>query len=356
MGTEITVTVPPLTLQGERADRVFGDRARRAASHVTASESILADTTAGLLLGHFGAFDEHHMQIPDLQLQHLRQEKGIYGNGQERAQVALLSSDQPSRKSRAPLEKRLASLEAVLFELLNDVRPSRSRVPERLQRLAPIVDFAFQAWDNARDHGEVDTDGHMLKSARFLSIRRTATNPVAHRPEIAGSRADAIQDYITTLHRVLSNCGYNNPERCPLLEITVADGGIGVAARMFGSLDIFHSRFEDEQDTFISALRPSGTSKSASDDAGRGGGFPIMLDAAYRFHGLTIFRTGRICASRHFLAPEVTSPIDVWGDNSLAYDVRINDISLPLIGGTSTSLICPLDNQVQRQLSAAFNR
>ena len=127
-----------------------------------------------------------------------------------------------------------------------------------------------------------------------------------------------------------------------LAEITIADGGVGIAARMAGSFDIYRGSFETERTTVESALLPNRTSKSWT-SPGAGQGFRKMLRACSRLSGLVIVRTGRLKCLRTYVRTDGSrEEYDFSKAPPSAFEPEVNSTPLPLLAGTAVSLIFPV--------------
>jgi hypothetical protein len=128
------------------------------------------------------------------------------------------------------------------------------------------------------------------------------------------------------------------------ISLTVGDGGVGIAARMAGSLNIYDRSIEEEYSQVRSALTRSGTSKPAG-EVGRGGGLTKMLAACYRLNGLLHLRTGRLSLTRTFVEEEHadSSTPSFDDDSSTLFDFEGSSVARPLLAGTAVSLLFPVD-------------
>ena len=128
-----------------------------------------------------------------------------------------------------------------------------------------------------------------------------------------------------------------------LIEVTIGDGGVGIAARMAGGLDVFEGPLRREAEYFARALLPGGSTKSAS-APGRGQGFRKMLRACFKLSGFIVVRTGRLRALRTYRRIDGSNePVDFDSTESDAYVPDINCSPLPLLAGTSVSLVFPIE-------------
>ena len=111
---------------------------------------------------------------------------------------------------------------------------------------------------------------------------------------------------------------------------------------MFGGFDIYQGALQTETDCLLKALVPSGTTKSPS-EAGRGQGFRKMLRACFNLSGLVTVRTGRLKVSRTYRQQDGTrEAVDFNEGSSIAYLPQISDDKLPLVAGTSISMMFPI--------------
>ena len=191
-----------------------------------------------------------------------------------------------------------------------------------------LREYAFETIRNTWEHGYTDVDNKPIQSIRFISVRRL--NLTRDSYKLSRTEVGPASSYIETLPKRL-NTSYVKREPDSLVEITIADSGIGIPARMAGSLDIYKSKLEEERKYLLKALQPTGTSKK--DVPGAGLGLPKVMEATKHLKGLIVFRTGRLCMYRNYLEENQCRNVlelDEWFDSPCS-----------LIGGTAISLIFP---------------
>ena len=178
---------------------------------------------------------------------------------------------------------------------------------------------------------------------RFIRFRRidlgTKGFDIA---KVAPGFEDCFESYLEAL-AAATDLGYRwGPDGGRLGEITIADGGVGIAARMVGNFDVYKGSLEVEQSNVRNALLPNMTSKSWISPAA-GQGFRKMLRACSWLSGLVILRTGRLKCSRTYM--RIDGSREKYNFSKAppsAYETQINSTPLPLLAGTSVSLIFPV--------------
>ena len=111
---------------------------------------------------------------------------------------------------------------------------------------------------------------------------------------------------------------------------------------MAGGFAVFDRPLEEEAQYLLDALLPGGSTKGAS-APGRGQGFRKMLRACLDLSGLIIVRTGRLRALKTYRRIDGSNEsIDFVNATSDTYVPEINESALPLLAGTSVSLIFPI--------------
>jgi hypothetical protein len=348
-GIHTAAVVPPLTLAGDRAAYVFGERDAliHADRSMTPTESTLASTVSGLVVGQLCAFDTDHGHIAEQQRDALRRRSQVYGLGQEKALV-FMTEQRPSAVSLPTFRDRETDFDGQLRQLVRGLN-ARHAEPRHGHRyrgagwLGHLKDFAFEATENSYDHGRLDLDRRPIPSLQFVKLRRVIVGRNGFDPAtLAPALGSALSEYLRRLAQHDERAGQPwQVSTVHLLELTVADGGIGVAACMAGDLGVYEQDLADEASYVMAALRPYGTSKPAG-QVGRGQGFGKMLRACHRLRGLAMVRTGRLCLTRTYLDPTGSLMggdfVDQDGDD---YRPEINGSPLPLLAGTSVSLLFP---------------
>ena len=344
-GIETTAIVPPVTLMGKRAEDAFAEPdPLHPTGPLTPTERRLAGSVAGLSIGQLCSFDEEHNHIPELQRQTLTRRRYLFGWGSELALVALTDA-KPTGVPRKSALVREAAFNNRLEDLLQPLGVSmKNAKPATVDWFNELKTFAFEASENTWDHGRLDFYTRPIRSIRFVRLRRIDIGGAGvDATDVAPGFEESFSDYLDSLaaaHNLPIRWGREGGR---LVEVTVADGGVGIAAKMAGRFDVFEGSLEAETRYLLDALLPDGTTKSPS-EPGRGQGLGKILRACYRLSGLTIVRTGRLRASRTYRRIDGSNEVVDFNDRSSnAYIPNVNHNALPLLAGTSVSLIFPID-------------
>ena len=339
--------VPPLTFTGKRAEEAFGDPdPLQPGGPLTSTERHLAGSVAGLSIGQLCGFDEEHNHIPELQRQALIKRRYLFGRGAELALVVPVEA-QPTGLPRKSERDREATFSNRLGDLLEPLGVSLANASPNTSRwFNALKTFAFEASENTWDHGRLDFDTRPIRSLRFVRLRRIDIGDRGFDiTKVAPGFEKSFGEYLASLtaaHDLTSSWGQEGGR---LVEVTIADGGVGIAAKMADGFDVFEGPLEAEREHLSNALLPGRTTKSPS-EPGRGQGFRKMLRTCFQLSGLTIVRTGRLRVSRTYRRPDGSKEIVDFNDpSSKAYTPEVNDTPLPLLAGTSVSLIFPIDRQ-----------
>lgn len=343
-GIRIRAAVPPLTLTGNRAKFAFSTSyPMQMAEPLTPTEKKLSASVAGLSIGQLCKFDQTHCHIPKLQLQALVERRYLFGSGPELA-LAVPANAKESGYPRKSTLDREATFNNRFRQLLAPLGISNSKpyAPEN-DWFNQLKTFAFEACENTWDHGRLNFEGNPISSIRFVRLRRIdVTDKSFDLAESAPGFEEQFDSYLKSLYSATDLGAKWSPDGGRLIEVTIADGGVGIAARMAGGLHVFDGQLATERKYLLNALPPDRTTKSAS-EAGRGQGFRKMLRACFRLSGLTIVRTGRLRLFRTYRKHDGTNENpDFNRTTSDAYLLRSNSSALPLLAGTSVSLIFPI--------------
>ena len=343
--------VPTITLSGERAHAAFGDPNPLAPSNpLTPTELQLAGSVAGLAIGQLCSFDKAHHQIPELQRQTLTRRRYLFGWGDELALV-VPTETQPTGFPRKSALEREAAFNNRLEDLLRPLGVTTENArPATVYWFNQLKSFAFEASENTWDHGRLNFDRRPIRSLRFVRLRRIDIEAKGfNMTEAVPGFEDTFQEYVRSLSSAHNLTHQRHHPSVRLIEVTVADGGVGIAAKMARGFHIFEGPLETEARYLLNALLPDGTTKDPS-EAGRGQGLGKMLQACFRLSGLLVVRTGRLSAWRTYRQPDGSDEeVDFEDTSSNAYLLNLNDISLPLLAGTSVSLIFPIDASSARR-------
>jgi hypothetical protein len=237
----------------------------------------------------------------------------------------------------APISDQFGRPEASPFITEKDVRSFARHLRAFIKRdlglpipneLSSISDFVFELLQNTRDHGSTDISEKALGGVRFHSVRIINLDqfPIA---KLIDASPSPVSSYLELLQQDLRESFTSVSQ---LVEITVADSGIGIPARMARSTDIYNESIDRERIMLLKALEPTGTSKPPS-VAGAGLGLYKAMNSAERLRGLVVFRSGRLCMCKHYLTDEQKWPsleLQEW---------RAGPSSL--VAGTSVSLLFP---------------
>lgn len=344
-GIETSAVVPPITCVGDRGVAAFAEPdPLKPAGPLTPTERRLANSVAGLTIGQLCYFDKEHSHIPELQRRTLVRRRYLFGRGDELALVAP-TEPTPTGVPRPPVLQREAAFNNRLTNLLAPLGISKVQSPLGSRPwFDELRTFAFEATENTWDHGRLDFETRPIPSIRFVRLRRIDIgNKGFDIADIAPGFEEVFGRFLESLAaaRDLSDRWSRSGGR--MVEVTVADGGVGIAARMAGSFNVFDEPLENEVRYLLAALLPGGTTKTAR-EPGRGQGFRKMLRACFRLSGLTIVRTGRLRISRTYRQPDGTNELVNFNDTSSeAYVPTVNESPLPVLAGTAVSLIFPVD-------------
>ena len=342
-GIRTNVNVPPVTLIEQRAGNAFREpNLLEDTNPITPTEKKLAGSVAGLVIGQLCKFDASHQDIPALQRKKLKEKRYIFGIGSESA-LAIPTDLIPSGVPRKSALDRQATFNNRLVELLVLLGISDEFRPSVTDWFGNLRSFAFEAADNTRDHGCLDFEMNRIRSICFVRLRRIDVGSRGYdAKEIAPGFEESFEEYIQCLSAAEDLGERWGPNGGRLLEITIADGGVGISARMAGGFDIYQGTLQAELQCLLDALVPNGTTKSPS-ESGRGQGFRKMLRACSHLAGLVIVRTGRLKLWRTYRQLDGTQEsVDFEDKDSNAYRPEFSDTKLPLVAGTSISLIFPI--------------
>ena len=184
-------------------------------------------------------------------------------------------------------EARLTSAALVVADDPKDVR---SELHDELTRLGVTLpeDLEFwvstcvhQAVENVRLHAGRQLPRGQRSALGFLLLRRIRTGDVSR---LAKASAPPMSEYYA---RHLRSGSHH-------IEVTVADNGGGIAATLAGSRRVYTAATDLALELEHLNRALSGGSRIRSSNAGRGLGFPQMVEAVARTGGLMIIRSGRL--------------------------------------------------------------
>ena len=345
--TACKLTVPPNTLAGERAERAFAEPGH-SAGPVTPAEKCLASSLEGLVLGQLceleptGQLDSSALRI--LQMNELRKRKFSYGRGRSQT-IAIPTSADAGDRSRT--RERVNRIDTRIADIFSHVQNRRSDISERWW-FEFVSNFAFEATENTYRHGRFDLEGDLIPSVRLLTVMRHNVDELSKRTSANQSNRQmvGIGQYLDRLRRHYSMQKRNLPA-AKLVEMTVSDGGLGIAARMAGTCSIYHEADLGSEVKFLqAALEPGGTSRSSA-DIGAGQGTKKMLRQCHRLRGMFTLSTGRLEISRTFLDEDGRpGHHDFENTQDSAFDVEPFMTQTSLSAGASWTLIFPVDDDL----------
>ena len=340
---ETAAMVPAGTFAGDRADVAFSEHDPLRPIRLTETERKLAGSLAGLIIGQLCTFKAEHRHISSRQAQTLVGQRYLFGRGDHAALVVPPDTASTSHPRKPP-----AVREAFFNNRLYDLLPALG-VGARRTRLGTVHwfhqlrSFAFEASENTWDHGRLDFENQPIRSLRFVHFRRIDVGRKGFDiEEAAPGFEQPFRRYIESLNAANDLPIVWNPKGGRLIEVTIADGGVGIAARMAGSMEVFKGSLARESEYFLRALLPGGSTKSAS-APGRGQGFRKMLRACFQLSGFIVVRTGRLSALRTYRRINGSNEsVDFDSTRSATYVPEVNCSPLPLLSGTAVSLIFPI--------------
>lgn len=191
--------------------------------------------------------------------------------------------------------------------------------------LENLIEFAYEAFDNARRHGAVDLDRRAVEGVRFILMRNTKMDLSGSRERVGAVGAGVLQPYLARLAQERGGTA-------PVFELSIGDCGVGIPATLAGDLAVYSGPWEDERALAVEAFLDNRTRRTRVSGAGRGLG--KLLRAATAMRGWVSLRTGRTHLYRD------CDTAEGWQFEEVAF--------LP---GTSVSLICRWDDPSQLALA-----
>jgi len=197
---------------------------------------VFCESISGLVMGQLAtrivdpSDHDYSLLILARQADALRQSGGLIGSGKEVAGPVVDRFGGPP-SSRVVTSDNALGFTALFRELL-----FRHFYLPRLNDVLvnTLSEFAFEALQNTRDHGTSDLDGEPIGGIRFLSLRRINLSEESL-AELIGQESTPVSSYLEALREDLAST-YRQPDH--LVEMTVADSGIGIPARMAGSMAV----------------------------------------------------------------------------------------------------------------------
>ena len=309
---------------------------------LTPTEHRLAGNVAGIVIGQLCKFDSAHQNIPLLQREALVESRYVYGSGSESALVVPPDPQRTADPRKSAMD-RAAFFNNSLNQLFEPIGVKRGENPAVNRWFNQLKSFAFEATENTWDHGRLDFDNKKIQAVRFIRFRRIDLGDKGFDiATLAPGFEDCFERYIDAISAASDLGNRWGPSGGRLAEITIDDGGVGIAARMAGSFDVYRGSIETERTAVKNALLPSKSSKSGI-SPGAGQGFRKMLRACSRLSGLVIIRTGRLKCLHTYLQTDGSREVyDFSKAPPSAFDPETNSTPLPLLAGTAVSLIFPV--------------
>jgi hypothetical protein len=279
---------------------------------------LLVNTLGGVILAQLAAevLDssgaDRRPSLVRRQAEHAVETSGYFGYGREWAAPMV------DRFGGPPPAAMVGNDIGTEFDPLFRSWVSRMNLPDLpAAQLGSLIEFAYEAFDNCRRHGARDLDRKPLEGVRFVLLR--AIYPQAGGPETEPG-ADAPEAVRHYLDRVMPTLG----RREPVVELTVADCGVGIAASLHGATDIYDGDWETEAELTRRAFEAGATSRRSLAGAGRG--LFKALRSSRALSGLVSLRCGRTRLSADCLAQQEV----VWGVEEKRH-----------VPGTSISVLFP---------------
>jgi hypothetical protein len=186
-----------------------------------------------------------------------------------------------------------------------------------------LTTFAYELVANTRMHACDTLDEVPIEGMRFAQIRRLRINRQRGIEQLP-TEEGAAQAY---LQRLASNAVVKEGAETQFIELTVADSGVGIPARLRRSMDVYRGPLSEEKDASLEAILTEASSRPRS-AMGRGQGLDNALQMAHFLQGFVAIRTGRL-----ELVRDTTRP----GGAGKEWQVS----ELPYLPGTTVSLLLP---------------
>lgn len=201
-------------------------------------------------------------------------------------------------------------------------------------QLGQLTSFVYELVANTRDHARDDLGGVSIDGIRFAQIRRLSVSRQRGMEQLMTSESRP-QAY---LERLASSDELEEGVATEFVEVTVADSGVGIPARLRQSMDVYRGPLSKESEVTLEATLV-GTSSQPPSVIGSGQGLDTALRMADLLHGLVVVRTGRLELIRDTTQPAPEQ--DGW---------HIEE--RPHLPGTAISLLLPWWAGAQTQLEA----
>ncbi len=279
--------------------------------------------------------------VRDRQALTVASNQNLFGHGSARA-IAVIGATDHRTHLRDPENVRQVKLENRVLRMLGTrvYHPARNGHP----LMEELLEFVYQATENTFDHGRKTLDGTVIEQVRMAAISRHNLGAGAgtvslnkHFP----NPSSVLRAYVERAQRRIAAAG-NDPERLHLWSVSVADGGVGIAAKMHSGLDIYEGDLGYEYKLVQEAVLPEGTTKPLG-EPGRGRGLVKMMRATDRLGGFFEIRTGRLSLWRSYLTEDGTSEagLNFKNRHSSAFDLHGEDDPHVPVAGTVVSVLFP---------------
>jgi hypothetical protein len=328
---------------------------------------LLVFTSLGLIIGRMSDSiidyedNEYIVEIRRLQSVHLKDSHGYLSNDSitEGKSTSLnfcaLIADEFGRPTTPILWKQREPAPFTFY--FKKCLSQYLKIPATNSKLIErINDYVFEAFQNTFDHASKDFNGHPIHGLRFISIRyyNLINLPidsliVRNRNPVTYALGDPISSYLSFIQDEIMNNAESDFTIESLLEVTIADSGYGIPARMEKLENSLELSPEDEEILLERALKPGGSSKSDS-VVGAGLGLFKMMESACRLQGLILFRTGQLNMYRYYGNSE-----ENWPSTSSKVEENWDALKLHkwdetpcgYLSGTCISMIFPLKTEIK---------
>jgi hypothetical protein len=349
-GVRTRLSMPPTTFADDRALHLFERTNLKPAAEDTSAlkgtpaERTLASHLAGLFLAQLcepgAGASETLALLRRRQAQVLDRDRNLFGAGRSRA-VAVIGATDHRTRLQATERVRRAQVEDRILTMLGTSAYHPSQDAHGLMK--ELVEFVYQASENTFDHGRHNFDGDVIRQVRTISLERVIVGDGAGAQPVATIAPDSssfLRAYLERAQCRLERAG-GDPERLHLWSATVADGGVGIAGRMLGSLDAYDAPLADELALVQEAVFPDATSNPYS-RPGRGAGLTKMMRATHRLGGLFEIRSGRLALTRSYLQSDGTSrDVNFYDPHGGAFTLAGGADEHVMLAGTVVSVLFP---------------
>ncbi len=263
---------------------------------------------------------DRRAEIEEVQASELRSMGGEVGYGRERALVRL-------DRLGAPPSFRAFTSQDDAFSCVEDrveqLAVKALKLEPEGDELDHLTTYIHELIENTREHAVDDLDGNPAEGMRFAQIRHLSVNRQRGTEQLATSegRPRAYLDRLAHGDDMVATT------KAWFVEVTVADSGVGIPARLRGSMDVYRGALSLETEATLEAMLPDKSSKPAS-RIGSGQGLDEARQMAANLHGLVVVRTGRL-----ELTHDTTQP----APENNGWQI----VERPHLPGTAISLLLP---------------